>query len=515
MLDLDPHTTVAPWPRLARAAERARSVVRLIFEMRLFGTEEELNEGTGAASSTGQQTLPLSHSVARDLSNYLESQEGIAVVVYSAEGTLGGRGPRDPFEENALDVLRAAPESEALSFERVQGRQTVRLAAAYRMTSQTCVSCHSAWSRGSIKLGDTVGVLEVGLPIEDSVRAAMHDVWRNGIIIALTFVLATVLLGTTINHSVSHPIRRFVEAALKVADRDLTQRLKVISSDEVGLIRNALNRVAETMGDAIRSFGDSSLAVASSAEELAMVSQQMSSAAEETSEQANGASSAAEEVSRNVQAVAAAAEQMSASIKEIAKNAHEASQVATAAVDKAALTNETVARLGQSSVEIGKVVQVISSIAEQTNLLALNATIEAARAGEAGKGFAVVAKEVKELARQTARATEEIGHEIARIQNDASSAVGVISDIGSIIDRIHEIQVTIASAVEEQNATTAEIGRMVTEAAHGSTEIAERVSGVAQVAQNNAAGAEATRNAARDLAGMAAELQRLVAQFKY
>ena len=224
--------------------------------------------------------------------------------------------------------------------------------------------------------------------------------------------------------------------------------------------------------------------LASAAQELTSVSQQMASNSEETASQASVVSAAAEQVSRNVGTVASAAEEMGASIKEIAKNANDAARVATSAVKVADKTNATVSKLGESSAEIGNVIKVITSIAQQTNLLALNATIEAARAGEAGKGFAVVANEVKELAKQTAKATEDIGRKIDAIQSDTKGAVEAIAQIGAIISQINDIQSSIASAVEEQTATTAEISRSVSEAALGSREIAQNVMGVAQAARS-------------------------------
>ncbi|MEO2089858.1 MAG: methyl-accepting chemotaxis protein [Gemmataceae bacterium] len=255
--------------------------------------------------------------------------------------------------------------------------------------------------------------------------------------------------------------------------------------------------------------------LAGAATELASVSQQMAANAEETAAQAGVASAAAEQVSRNVATVATGAEQMGASIREIAKNAHDAAKVATAAVKVADKTNATVTKLGESSAEIGNVVKVITSIAQQTNLLALNATIEAARAGEAGKGFAVVANEVKELAKQTAKATEDISRKIEAIQVDTKGAVEAIGQIGGIINQINDIQNTIASAVEEQTATTGEISRNVTEAARGSSEIAQNVSGVAQAARGTTEGASDTKKSADELSKMAHDLQKLVGQFKY
>ena len=259
-----------------------------------------------------------------------------------------------------------------------------------------------------------------------------------------------------------------------------------------------------------RAVRSSAVALDRSSSDLGAVSSQLGSNAEETAVQAGVVSAAAEEVSANVSTVATAVEELGASITEIAANATEAASVAARAVVAAESTNATVSKLGASSAEIGEVIEVITSIAEQTNLLALNATIEAARAGEAGKGFAVVANEVKELAKQTSVATEEIGVKIAAIQSDSSGAVDAIAEISEIIDRVATLQTTIASAVEEQTATTNEISRSVTEAARGSSEIAENITSVATAARSTTAGADATQSAAAELARVAAELQALV-----
>lgn len=255
--------------------------------------------------------------------------------------------------------------------------------------------------------------------------------------------------------------------------------------------------------------------LASAAQEVTSVSQQMASNSEETAAQANVVSAAAEQVSRNVATVASAAEEMGASIKEIAKNASSAARVATSAVEVAEKTNATVSKLGESSAEIGNVVKVITSIAQQTNLLALNATIEAARAGDAGKGFAVVANEVKELAKQTAKATEDIGGRIEAIQTDTKGVVDAIAQISTIISQINDIQSTIASAVEEQTATTGEITRSVCEAAQGSNDIAQNIAGVALAARSTTEGASNTKSSADELSRMALDLQKLVSQFNY
>jgi len=274
-----------------------------------------------------------------------------------------------------------------------------------------------------------------------------------------------------------------------------------------------LRKVAEaSLKVTIKAVNENSQAIASAAEELTATSQQMSSNSEETATQSNVVASASEQVSKNVATVATSAEEMSASVKEIAKNANEAAKVATAAVRVAEETNKTVAKLGESSIEIGKVIKVITSIAQQTNLLALNATIEAARAGEAGKGFAVVANEVKELAKQTATATEDISGKIEAIQTDTKAAVTAIDQISKIINQINGIQNTIASAVEEQTATTNEIARNANEAALGSTEISKNIANVSLAAKNTTQGANNTLTAATELAKLAADLKRVVDQ---
>jgi methyl-accepting chemotaxis protein len=265
----------------------------------------------------------------------------------------------------------------------------------------------------------------------------------------------------------------------------------------------------------IHEVGRTATSLSSSAEELTAISQQMSANAEETATQANVVSAASEQVSSNVHTVATGTEEMSASIREIGKNVTSAAKVASSAVKMAASTNQTVAKLGESSAEIGKVIKVITSIAQQTNLLALNATIEAARAGEAGKGFAVVANEVKELAKQTARATEDISQKIDAIQMDTKGAVLAIGEISGIINQINEISGTIAVSVEQQMATTNEMARNVSEAAKGTSEIAGNITGVARAAHETTTGANDTQNASRELSRMAATLEKLVSGFNY
>ncbi len=296
---------------------------------------------------------------------------------------------------------------------------------------------------------------------------------------------------------------------------DLTAKIDIEGDDLVGMMACSLNRLLENLKSVISQIDASAQSLSAASEQLAGVSNSMGRSASDTSEQASVVASSADEVSSNIQTVAAGAEQMTASIKSVASSAEEASRVANEAVSAAEQTNLTVAKLGESSVQIGNVIKVITSIAQQTNLLALNATIEAARAGEAGKGFAVVANEVKELAKQTAIATEEISGKIAAIQTDSNGAIDAISHISDIINQINELQGTIATAVEEQSSTTAEIARNVHDAARGSTEIANRITKVATEAESTSSGVHETKDATVELAKMANTLRSVVAQFKY
>jgi methyl-accepting chemotaxis protein len=305
-----------------------------------------------------------------------------------------------------------------------------------------------------------------------------------------------------------------LEVVQAAANGDLTKELTVSGDDPMGRVGGGLRGFMENLRGSMRKMSQSAQSVGAASEQLNAISQQMAGNAEETATQATVVSAASEQVSKNVDVVAASSEEMLASIREIAKSANEAARVARTAVGVADSTNHTIAKLGESSVEIGKVIKVITSIAQQTNLLALNATIEAARAGEAGKGFAVVANEVKELAKETAKATEEIGQKIEAIQGDSKAAVAAIAEISSIINQINDVSGTIASAVEEQTATTNEIGRNVGEAAKGTTEIARNITGVATAAQNTTEGALQTQKAAVALSEMAQTLSALMAQFK-
>ncbi len=250
------------------------------------------------------------------------------------------------------------------------------------------------------------------------------------------------------------------------------------------------------------------------ASELTATATQMTGNAERTNSVAQATATASGSVSEGVRTVATNTEEMSASIKEISRNASEASTTSHATMKQAEQTNELITRLGESSKEIGSVIKVISSIAQQTNLLALNATIEAARAGDAGRGFAVVANEVKELAKQTATATEDITNRITGIQRDTSNAVGAVSAIGDTISRLNSIASAIAASVEEQSATTREVARVIQESSRGVMEITSNVQVVSQAATETSVGSTQVLAAAGSLSTLATSLEGLITRIK-
>jgi len=344
---------------------------------------------------------------------------------------------------------------------------------------------------------------------------------RSALLTALSVVFTILVIGAITllvsRRIVTSPLRQLLERFrdIAVGEADLTRRVEVSTSDEIGQLGETFNQFAGGIQKDIAGIGDQADSLTAAAREMRNLSQQIATANEETSTQASMVSAAAEQVSANVQSVATATEELNASTREIATNASEAAQVATRAVEIGRETKDTFDQLDESGTTIGNVVKVIYAIAEQTNLLALNATIEAARAGEAGKGFAVVADEVKKLANQTAQATEEISSAAEVISNHTRVAGDAIAEISEIIRQIHDIQTTIASGVEEQTATTAEIAHSVAEAATGSSEMAERIAGIAAAVQQTAVASTSSHQGADELAAMAEELKKIVGRFTY
>ncbi|NNG01983.1 MAG: methyl-accepting chemotaxis protein [Desulfobacteraceae bacterium] len=349
------------------------------------------------------------------------------------------------------------------------------------------------------------------------------------------------MMGFFLTRAITKPIHKGVAFAKALADGDLTQKLNVDQEDEIGILAGALNRMAVNLREMFENISDGVGTLTSSSTELSAISQQMAAGSEQSSGKAQTVSAAAEEMtvnmqavasaseqtSTNVQMVATATEQMTATINEIAGNTEKGRKIAIEAVDHAVATSSQINDLGKAVQQIGKVTEAIAEVSEQTNLLALNATIEAARAGEAGKGFAVVANEIKELAKQTADATKEIGEKISNIQLKTGDTVSKMDQISAVIGDLSEIVTTVASAMTEQSAATGEISDNVSQAAQGiqevnkniaetttaSNSISQDIAEVNQAAQEIATGSSQVNSSAQDLSSLAEQLNQMMSRY--
>ena len=349
--------------------------------------------------------------------------------------------------------------------------------------------------------------------LSDAVAPA-SSLLRAVLLVAVVAATLVAVIALFVARALTRPLDRAVGALEQVADGDLRPRLPESGTDEVRSLAAALNRSLEKMGGALSALRDRTSDLSGASDQLRGLSDAVAQDAARGTTVATAAREATEAVSGNVRTVAAGAEQMGASIREIAHSTSEAARVGASAVAVAQETTAVVARLGESSRQIGDVVKVITSIAEQTNLLALNATIEAARAGDAGKGFAVVAGEVKDLAAETQKATEDIIRRVEAIQTDTAGAAASIAEIATVVEQVNDFQQTIASAVEEQSATTEEMTRNVAQAASGTEGVSADVRSVTDAAISTARSTESTRETATTLASITDELRGLVSRFE-
>ena len=378
-----------------------------------------------------------------------------------------------------------------------------------------------------------------------TISAATRYQRYSSIVIFCVVVTGTlILVSIIVTRSITRPLKRTVNMIKDIAEGegDLTKRLEISSKDELGELARWFNAFIEKLQGIIQQIASNAATLTHSSTSLSATATQMASGAQDMSNQSttvagaaeqmsvnmNNMAASTEEMSANVKTIASAVEETTASITEVAKNAEQAARVADEAANMATTSNDNIGQLGNAADEIGTVIEVIQDIAEQTNLLALNATIEAARAGDAGKGFAVVATEVKELAKQTTDATEDISKRIAAIQNSTGEAVKSIGEISTAVKNVNEVSRTIATAVDEQSSTTREIAsnvaqvataaetvsKGVTESASASGEITKNISGVDTAAKQTSQGAAQTQTAGKELSQLAEELQGLVGQFK-
>ena len=399
----------------------------------------------------------------------------------------------------------------------VSGEQLVTLAgadlAAARAGYPQFLTAFEGLEEALPGVGDAVGA-EAAAAARSSVDQRRSAI-TGAVAVGLGGVLVLGALGWVVTRSVVRPLQRVRAVVEGLADGDLGGTTGITSTDEVGTIATALEASMTTLRGVLTTIGHSSTTLASATEELSATAQDMTRLAGESATRTSMVAATAGQVSGNVQTVAAGTDEMGSSIREIAQNATDVARIAGQAVGAAQVARATVGRLGESSVEIAVVVKAITAIAEQTNLLALNATIEAARAGEAGKGFAVVADEVKELAQATATATRDITARVEGIQADTRGAVGAIQEIAAVIARIDDAQGTIAAAVEEQTATSAEMSRSVAEAASGVGQIAGSVGAVAEATAATTRAMSDAQVAIDDAARLAADLSTAVGRFRW
>ncbi|GAB78927.1 Methyl-accepting chemotaxis protein [Austwickia chelonae] len=443
-------------------------------------------------------------------SSFLRAAEGAKEIIdtFPTDALDGGSRRRfDSVKQNWQTFINADATA-ATAFRQGTPESVNTGSEAFRQSSQTYDAIHDHLT------ALRTAAEQNARSLDDQAQSTTRTVRATSaiaLLLATAAILVTVTLVTRRILGSLGVVRRCMDA---MRQGDLTVPARSGSGDEIGDLAAACEETRLAISTVIGEVAQASGTVQATSNRIRDLSGQQATSAATTSTELTSVSSGTEDVSRGINTVASGTEEMSASIREIAKNAQDAAGVAATAVQAAEDTTSTVTKLGESSLEIGNVVKVITSIAEQTNLLALNATIEAARAGEAGKGFAVVASEVKELAQETAKATEDISQRVGQIQIDTEAAVTAISQISRIISQINDTQSTIASAVEEQTATTQEMSRNVQDAADGASGIAHSVELAVGAAATYSHVAENMNQVSEELSVQADELESLVGRFQ-
>jgi methyl-accepting chemotaxis protein len=490
--------------------------------IRAYYTENVVNKvvksGVFKASHdhrSNDKAIPLPTTFIHDLGAELKNN-ATTVSIYSPFPFPDRKDRKlDAFQTEAWTYLNAHPDDTFARTEERDGKEVVRVAVADKMSGQSCIACHNSDPRSprtDWKLNDVRGVLEVSSAIDDQLA---HGATLSRMMVSAAIAIGLLLFGMTliVTRTVTDPLRGMVRAMKKLASGNFDVVLPGLGrKDEIGAMAEAVEQFkitaierarkeAELEADAKRTaaierkaemhrladgfeaaVGDVVSAVSQLADELEGAASTLTSNADTARQLSDVVAGASREASVNVQSVAHATHELTGSVSEISRHVQESSRIATDAVRQADRTDSRIAELSKAATRIGNVVKLITDIAEQTNLLALNATIEAARAGEAGKGFAVVAAEVKTLATQTAKATGDIGAQIAEMQAATQESVTAIKEISTTITRISEIAMVIATAVEEQSATTGEIARNIDNAARSAAQVATNIGDVNRAA---------------------------------
>jgi methyl-accepting chemotaxis protein len=537
----------------ADGAVTAAQQIAIQFKViRTYYTENVVNkinkEGTFKPSidhKDDAKAIPLPATMVHDLSVLLSKQD-TTLNLYSGYPFPNRRDRQlDAFQQNAWDYLSHNPQGFLSQNETRDGKNIVRVAVADTMVTQACVNCHNSTPgspKRDWKIGDVRGVLEVTMVIDQQLT---HGTRLSMAIIIAVGLIGVLLIGITlaVTRSVTRPISGIVGAMRQLAEGNTTIFVPGGErGDEIGAIAGAVQVFKDTIieaerlraeqtevekrGNAKRKADMHRLAseferevgnivdtVSSASNELETAAVTLTRTAETTQSLSSTVATSSEEASANVKSVASAAEEFSGSVAEIGRQVLESRRIAAEAVKQAETTNARMTELSQSATRIGDVVKLITSVADQTNLLALNATIEAARAGSAGKGFAVVAQEVKALAAQTSKATDEISAQIAAMQMATEGSVAAIQEIGDTINRISEIATTIASAVEEQDATTQEISRNVQQAAAGTMQVASHITDVSCSANETGSASSQVLLSAQSLSKESNHLKQEVKRF--
>ncbi|MEX0753035.1 MAG: methyl-accepting chemotaxis protein [Xanthobacteraceae bacterium] len=508
-----------------------------------------VGEGTFKASpnhKTDPKTIPLPATFVHDLSALLADKEQ-SVSLYSIYPFPVFKDRKlDDFQQQAWDFLKDNPTAVFSRAETRNGKQVVRVAVADTMSAQACINCHNSEPtspKTDWKLGDVRGVFEVSTAIDAQLA---HGSTLSRWMVMGAVLIGLLLLGITqwSTRSVTVPLSGMVTQMEKLASGNFDVVLPGLDrKDEIGAMSKAvelfkvkaieraqheaeqeetkeraaaahrkaeMHRLADVFEGAV---ADIVAAVTSASSGLESAASTLSNNAETTRQLSGDVAQASNDASFNVQSVASATDQLTGAVREISDQVHESSRIAGLAVSQAEQTDLRINQLSEAATRIGNVVNLITEIAGQTNLLALNATIEAARAGEAGKGFAVVASEVKTLATQTAKATEEIGAQIAAMQAATQDSVAAIQDISSTIGRISDIAKTISSAVEEQSVTTGDIASNVANAIQTTSRVATSIGEVHRAAGETGSASGDVLQSARLLSNEGSKLKAEVEKF--